>query len=162
MEEWVSSCHKPFTWSIPFSFFHLLFFIATLNWWHLVLIRVSFACLTLNRCCLGAGNLWIHFCVITLCHVINMSERDVWVSHDCSPAPLPRGTRVRHQHKGIVHVQIDDAKRATVTKSSCMCLTCLDLLLGTGSVKPVCISLELPHLCCGVKDSLPKSVLIHL
>lgn len=72
--------------------------------------------LTWNRCCLGAGILSIHCCIIAFC------PRNVWVRRNCLPAPSPEGSRVRSCNRSVWHVQIlrtglkkCDAKRAAVT-----------------------------------------------
>ncbi len=97
------------------------------------------------------------------------AEENVWVSRDCFPAPSPKGKRVGScSNRSIWHVQIQkiwgkecyDAKRAAVTHH----VPNLPwFVLGNGIPdQPVCSSLELPHLCCGWKDSLPKSEEIYL
>lgn len=94
------------------------------------------------------------------------AEENVWVSRDCFPAPSPKGKRVGPcSNRGVWHVQIHriwwkecyDAKRAAVTDSSTMCLTCLGLLMGTGSRINLSVLPWNFHTSAGFFFFLPKS-----
>ncbi len=154
----------PFSESALICLFCLLFLLHLNEWYSLCLISVSFGRLTRNRCYLGAENLSIHCCIITLCHIVNLyweaCESGVTVS--LHPRLKVGGPCVS---RSVWHVQIHkiwrkecyDAKLATVTNSSTMCLTSLSLFFETVSLINL-YSLKLARLCCGLKGSLPKSM----
>lgn len=156
----------PFTWSTSFYLISVIFITHWINGTPSTLSVFSLHCLAWNRCCSGAGILTIHCCIITFGIVMNLGRGNLWVSRDCLPAPSPKGSKVGScANRSKWHVRIHrvrwkeyyDAKRAVVINSSIMGLI-YRFFLGTGyqinrSVFPLH-----SHLCCRLKDSLPKSV----
>lgn len=65
---------------------------------------------TWTRCCLGAGILSIHCCIIIFCHVMSLCRGNVWVTHhDCFPAPSPKGRREGScSNRSVWHVQFTE------------------------------------------------------
>lgn len=99
----------PFTLSTPVCHFCLLYFLLIDSLVpSLYLISYFSACLTWNRCCLGAGNLSTHCCIIAFCHVVNLCWTNVWVSPDCFSAPSPRGRREGSSAKSTSCTNLQD------------------------------------------------------
>lgn len=103
--------------ALPSSILHLVYSIlpclsvlCVTHWINSTLCTLSafpMHCLTWNRCCLGVGILSIHCYIIIFCQHGELVLGNLWVRHDCFPAPSPKGMRVRSCSTGSVwHVQI--------------------------------------------------------